>query len=128
MLRSPVILGVVLFVALFAIALWVIDPASWQTALLGLVFLPVAAGLMQLVGRWRARAGKGGRSAASIRAAMVGAGALLASALGFKIAEAVGLIDPEGDSGRSWISVLLILIVVFGDLLAARLEARSKEN
>lgn len=114
---SPVVTAVALVVAVLSIAVIVSDPASWWVALIALAFLPVAGWvLFGWAGRNRTT-----KSTAAIRASMVGGGALLAAALGTRLAEDFGWISEDG-SGRNWVSLVLVLVVVGGDFLAARME------
>ena len=113
--------------AIMAIGLLVLDPTQWLKSLLALGFLPLALLFMRVFARKLDSADRPRWAQPSVRAAMVGAGALLISAVGFELAEVTGLIT-NSDEGRSWISVLLVLIVVFGDLLAARMERDEKED
>lgn len=124
-LFSPVVSLVAIAVAAMAIWLMILDPSRWPWALLSLAFLPLAGGMIYRIAR-RKTATR--RSIIRIRAAMVGAGALLASSLGFVIAEILGWIDPDGDIARNWISVLLVLIVVLGDLVSARMESAADKE
>jgi hypothetical protein len=114
---SPIVTAVALVVAVLSIAVIIADPASWWVALLALGFLPVAGWI--LFG-WAGR-NRPTKSTAAIRASMVGGGALLASALGTRLATEFGWIS-EDSSGRNWVSLVLVLVVVGGDYLAARME------
>ena len=122
-LWSPITILVALAVALLSVSLWVLDPASWGRALLSLVFLPIGGVLIFWLSRRHTDPDKGRKSLIRIRAAIVGGGAVLASALGFRLVEVLGI--ETGNSGKSLVSVLLVLVVVFGDLLAARMDGEA---
>ncbi|MBR9825548.1 MAG: hypothetical protein GYB36_07060 [Alphaproteobacteria bacterium] len=126
-LRSPIVSLVMIVLTIMAIGLLVLDPTQWLKSLLALGFLPLALLFMRVFSRKLDRADRPRWAQPSVRAAMVGAGALLISAVGFELAEVTGLIT-NSDEGRSWISVLLVLIVVFGDFLAARMESGADEE
>lgn len=126
-MRAPIVTLVMIAVAVMAVTLLALDPMQWGKAVLALVFLPLAALIMWGMRRKRVGADKPRRTSATVRAAMVGGGALLVSALGFEIAEYFGWISEDGEDSRSWISLVLVLVVVFGDLLAARLERADED-
>ena len=86
---SGVVVAVAVLIMALAVALLVIDPSSWLVALVAVIFLPFAAFVMHTTARIRGRSGTR-RGTATVRASMVGGGALLISALGSRIAEAQG--------------------------------------
>lgn len=120
-LFSPIVLFVALVVATLSVAVLLLEPALWPRAVLSLIFLPVGGWFFLWVGRRNAARSNGRKALIRIRAAMVGAGALLASALGFRVVEALG-VETQA-AGQSVISLVLILVVVCGDLLAARMDS-----
>lgn len=129
-LFSPIVILVTGAVALLSIALWVMDPASWQQALLSLAFLPVGGAVILAIARSNARRKERStdsrRSVIRIRAAMVGGAAVLASALGFRLAEALGW--ETGTIGQSVLGIVLVLVVVCGDLVSARMESKVEDD
>lgn len=120
-LFSPIVLVVALAVAALSVAVLLLEPALWPRAVLSLIFLPVGGWFFLWVARRNAARSNGRKALIRIRAAMVGAGAVLASALGFRVVEALGV--ETGAGGQSVISLVLILVVVCGDLLAARMDS-----
>ena len=122
-LFSPIVLLVALGVAGLSIAVLVLDPACWGRALVSLVFLPLGGALIYWVSRRNSKPGGRKRALIRIRAAMVGAGAVLASALGFRLVEVLGV---ETDTtAQSVTSMLLVLVVVFGELQAGRMDSQA---
>ncbi|MEC9250565.1 MAG: hypothetical protein VX501_07940 [Pseudomonadota bacterium] len=120
-LFSPIVLSVALAVAVLSVAVLLLEPTLWPRAVLSLVFLPVGGMFFLWVSRRNAAHSNGRKALIRIRAAMVGAGAVLASALGFRVAEALGVETDTG--GQSVIGLILVLVVVCGDLLAARMDS-----
>jgi drug/metabolite transporter (DMT)-like permease len=119
-----IVYAVMALVALLAAATMLLDPARWAFALAAMLFLPLA-GLFVL--RRPSRAGT--KAGATLRASMVGAGALLVSALGYALAETTGLVAEGEDSfGQMAIGMVLVLVVVFGDVIAARMEKAGKDE
>ena len=57
---------------------------------------------------------------------MVGGGALLISALASRMAETLGWITDE-TQGRSLVSIVFVLVIVAGDILAARMEKKDED-
>tara|TARA_Y100000052_G_scaffold25395_1_gene28891 strand:- start:367 stop:747 length:381 start_codon:yes stop_codon:yes gene_type:complete len=122
---SGVVVAVAVLIMALAIALLVIDPTSWLVALVAVIFLPFAAIVMHTTARIRGRSGTR-RGTATVRASMVGGGALLISALGSRIAEAQGWLNDE-TQGRFVVSIAFVLVIVAGDFLAARMEKQDDE-
>lgn len=125
-LFSPVVFGVAGIIAILAVAVLLLEPGLWARAVLALVFLPVGGMIMTWMASRQKDPATRRRSIIRIRAAMVGAGALLISALGFAVAENLNLVSSGG--GRTVVSLLLVVVVVFGDLLAARMEAGANSS
>ena len=125
-LFSPVVLAVALAIAGLGVAVLVLQPDLWMRAVLALAFLPVAAVLMKTLANRQRNAETRRRAIIRIRASMVGGGALLISALGFAVAESQGWVADEG--GLPVVSLVLVLVVVFGDLLAARMEKAADQS
>ena len=120
-LFSPIVLLVALGVAALSVTLLVLEPASWSRAVLSLVFLPLAGAVIYRVARRNSQsAAARKRSLIRTRAAMVGAGAVLASALGFRLIEVFGI---ETDTtAKSVASMVLVLVVVFGEFQSGRMD------
>lgn len=125
-LFSPIVIGVAGLIAVLAVAVLFLEPGLWARAVLALVFLPVGGMMMTWVARRQDDPVARRRRIVRTRAAMVGAGALLISALGFAVAENLNLVSSGG--GRTVVSLLLVIVVVFGDLLAARMEAGANDK
>jgi len=124
-LFSGLVAGVALAILGLAIALIIVDPASWPVALIAIAFLPLAAFVLTTTRRIRRGVGSS-RPRAAVRASMMGGGALLVSALGSRIAESLGWIGDE-TQGRSIVSIVFVLVVVAGDFLAARMEKKDTD-
>ena len=125
MKRADIIVyAVMALVAILAAAVMILDSGRWYFALAAMLFLPLA-GVVVL--RRPSRAGT--KAGATLRASMVGAGALLISALGYALAEATGLVaEGEDSAGQMAIGMVLVLVIVFGDVLAARMEKAGKDE
>ncbi|WP_300526795.1 hypothetical protein [Maricaulis sp.] len=122
-LFSPIVLFVALGVAGLSVALLVLDPANWGRALLSLVFLPVGGAVIYQISRRNTGAAGRQRSLIRVRAAMVGAGAVLASALGFRLIEVLGV---ETDTTAKFVaSMVLVLVVVLGEFQSGRMDSRA---
>ncbi|MCR9266682.1 MAG: hypothetical protein NXI03_03855 [Alphaproteobacteria bacterium] len=124
-LFSGLVVWVAIAIAVLAVGLLVLDPASWPVALIAILFLPLAVFIMTTTARIRQRAGTT-RGRAAVRASMVGGGALLISALASRIAETLGWIGDE-TQGRSLVSIVFVLVIVAGDFLAARMEKKDAD-
>ncbi|MDY7093609.1 MAG: hypothetical protein SX243_11625 [Acidobacteriota bacterium] len=128
-LFTPLVLGTTVVVSVLAIIRLVLSPDSWASSLLALAFLPLALGVMVLRERASRQPARDTRTSGKMRAAIVGAGAALAAALLLSIAEAFGF--SELDFGGNWpvVGTLLIaLIAVAVDLIAARLEQKASDE
>jgi hypothetical protein len=125
---TPLTIGAAFVVAVFGGANIMIEPERTLIWLLGILFLPVALGLIHLSRRnanLARRIGRGG----GVRAGLVGAGVALATAFGFTFTDQMGWTGAEGQLSSSpvWL-ILLPLIAVFIELFSARLEARAGKN
>lgn len=96
-------------------------PGAWPSSLAGMLFLPVVILLLERLRRRRADKGRGLRRLRQWRAALVGAGVLLAAAFLLSATDALGLTDSQG-SGRSAAVLLASVIAVCSELLSNRLE------
>jgi hypothetical protein len=122
-LFTPLVVFVSITVAGMAGVLLLVDPDSRGQALLSLAFLPLAGGLMYGLARKTSTAAGARRSLIRIRAAMVGAGAVLVSGLGFDLAAFFGV--ETGNGERTIIGSILVLVVILGDLQAGRMDSKA---
>lgn len=108
------------------VRLWMI-PDAWLISLVGMLFLPLALGLLV----WRARRKSPEapvRASATLRAALVGAGMVLAMAMLESMAEYKGLLTDEDGTLGTLLVLVPALIAAWADVLSARLEKQAAKE
>ncbi len=126
-LMTPLVVATTLAVILLGIARLLVIPESWPISLLGMLFLPLA--LSGLV--WRARRKRPDqpiKAPATLRAALVGAGMVLAMAMLESMAEFKGLLTDEDGTLGTLLVLGPALIAAWADVLGARLEKKAAQE
>ena len=126
-LLSPLVIAATAAVVVFGVLRALLLPGAWPSSLAGLLFLPVVLLVLERRRRRRAEAGAALRHLRELRAGVVGAGVLLATAFLLSTTDALGFTDAKG-SGRSVAVLLASGIAVVTDLLASRLERAAKRE
>ncbi len=128
-LRTPLVIGTTLVVIVLGIVRLILLPASWLSSLAALVFFPLAFAILVYRSRSASDPEKAARISGRLRAALVGAGVLLATSLLLSITDELGLTTQSGDGdGRFLLVMLPAIIAVAADLLSARLEKKAEED
>ena len=126
--RTPLVIGTVLAVAVLGIVRLVLFPESWASSLAALVFLPLALGVLVIRSRSASDPESASRISGKLRAGLVGAGVLLATSLLLLITDKLGLTGQGGGGGRSLIVMLPAIVAVAADILSARLEQKAEKD
>ena len=128
-LRTPLVLGTVLVVTVLCVVRLVLLPESWASSLVALAFFPVATGVLLIRSRSALELGRAIMVSGKTRAALVGAGVLLAVSLLLSITDNIGLTEQSGGgAGGTLIAMLSAIMAVAVDLLSARLERKAEKD
>jgi len=126
--RTPLVIGTVLAVAVLGIVRLVLFPESWASSFAALAFLPLAIGVLVIRSRSASDPESASRISGKLRAGLVGAGVLLATSLLLSITDKLGLTGQGGGGGRSLIVMLPAIVAVAADILSARLEQKAEKD
>jgi len=128
-IATPLVVATMIIVAALAITMIFLAPESLWAWIVAMMFLPVAmTGLFVFIRRSDSHK-QASKIGGDLRAGLVGAGVLLATALGFSVTDALGLTGAEDQfSGKPIMLVLLPVIAVIADLLTARLEQAAAQD
>ena len=128
-LRTPLVLGTVLVVTVLCVVRLVLLPESWASSLAALTFFPIATGVLLIRSRSAPELGRARMVLGKTRAAIVGAGVLLAVSLLLSITDNIGLTGQSGGgAGGPLIAMLSAIVAVAVDLLSARLERKAEKD
>ena len=128
-LRTPLVIGTVLVVAVLGIVRLVLLPESWASSLAALAFLPLAIGLLVIRSRSASNPERARKISGRLRAGLVGAGVLLATSFLLSITDKLGLTGQSGGGGgRSLMVMLPAIVAVAADTLSARLEQKAEKD
>lgn len=128
-LRTPLVIGTALAVAVLSIARLALLPESWASSLAALAFVPIAMGVLVIRSRSASDPERARKISGRLRAGLVGAGVLLATSLLLSITDKLGLTGQSGGGGgRSLIVILPAIVAAAADVLSARLEQRAEED
>jgi hypothetical protein len=128
-LRTPLVIGTVLVVAVLGIVRLVLLPETWASSLAALAFLPLAIGLLVIRSRSASNPERARKISGRLRAGLVGAGVLLATSLLLSITDKLGLTGQSGGGGgRSLMVMLPAIVAVAADTLSARLEQKAEKD
>jgi len=128
-LRTPLVIGTVLLVTALAIARLIYLPEAWVSSVVALVFLPLAIAILVARSRAAADTEKARTMSGRLRAALVGAGVLLGTALLLSITDELGYTNQSGSSSGFSILVLLPAIIATGaDLFSTWLEKQAEKD
>ena len=128
-LRTPLVIGTVLLVAVLSILRLVLLPGLWVSSLAALAFIPLAIGVLMIRSRAASDSEKVRKISGRLRAGLVGAGVLLATSLLLSITDSLGLTGQSGDGGgRSLIVMLPAIVAAAADVLSLRLEQEAEKD
>lgn len=128
-LRTPLVSGTVLVVTVLCVVRLVLLPESWASSLAALAFFPIAIGVLLIRSRSAPELGRARMVSGKTRAALVGAGVLLAVSLLLSITDNIGLTGQSGSgAGGTLIAMLSATVAVAVDLLSARLERQAEKD
>ena len=128
-LKTPLVIGTVIVVTVLSIVRMVIAPESWASSLVALAFLPLAIGILVNRARSASDPERARKISGKLRAALVGAGVLLATSLLLSITDSLGLTGQSGGGrGRFLVTILPAIVAVAADLLSARLERKAEKD
>lgn len=128
-LRTPLVIGTILVVAVLGILRLVLLPESWASSLAALAFFPIAIGVLVIRSRSDSDPDKATKISGRLRAGLVGAGVLLATSLLLSITDSLGITTQSvGGGGRSFMVMLPAIVAVAADILSARLEKKAEKD
>jgi len=114
---------------ILAVARLLLMPEAWASSVAALLFLPLVIGGILLRHRARSTSAGAPRIPGKLRAALVGSGILLATALIESMLESRGVLTENSeDSGGILLTVLPALVAVGIDLFSARLERKAEKD
>jgi len=128
-LRTPLVIVTVLVAEVLCVVRLVLLPESWLSSLAALTFLPLAIGVLVMRSNSALDPEKASKISGRLRAALVGAGVLLATSLLLSITDKLGLTENSGDGGdRSLIVMIPAIVAVAADILSTRLEQKAEKD
>jgi len=128
-IRTPLVIGTVLVVAVLCVVRLVLLPESWASSLAALAFLPIAVGVLVIRSRSASDPERARKVSGRLRAALVGAGVLLAISLLLSITDNIGLTGQSGGGGgRTLIVMLSAIVAVAADVFSAQLERKAEKH
>lgn len=128
-LRTPLVTGAVLAVAVLGTVRLVLLPESWASSLAALAFVPLAIGVLVIRFHSAPDSERVRKISGRLRAGLVGAGVLLATSLLLSITDSLGLTGQSGGGGgRSLIVMLPAIVAGAADVLSSRLEQEAEKD
>jgi hypothetical protein len=128
-LRTPLVIGTLLVVAVLSIVRLVLLPEAWASSLAALAFYPLAIGVLMIRSRSPSDSDRYRKNSGRLRAALVGAGVLLATSLLLSITDRLGLTGQGGGGGgRSLMVMLPAIVAAAADFLSSRLEQKAEND
>ena len=122
-IATKLVVATTLVVTVLAITMMFLEPQGMLRWLLALAFLPAAVGSLMATARRRKSGTESRRVFGRIRAALVGAGVLLATALLFSVTDSLGWTGTDGEpQGRGLLMFLPAIIAVLAELAGMALE------
>jgi len=128
-LQTPLVIGTLLVVAVLGVTRLVLVPDAWASSIAALGFIPIAIGVAFLQARSISDPQRARKISGRLRASLVGAGVLLATALLLSITDRLGITGKynNGDE-RSLLVLLPAIIATAADLLSTRLEQKAEKE
>ncbi len=128
-LKTPLVITTVLIVLGMGVVRLVLVPEEWLSSLIALAFLPLAIGGLIFTSRSVSDPARTRKLSGRLRAALVGAGVLLATAMLLSVTDKLGITVQDAKSDVRSLAVLLPAIVATAaDLLSARLEHQAEQD
>lgn len=128
-LKTPLVITTVLIVLGMGVVRLVLVPEEWLTSLIALAFLPLAIGGLIFTSRSVSDPSRTRKLSGRLRAALVGAGVLLATAMLLSVTDKLGITVQDAKSDVRSLAVLLpAIIATAADLLSARLEHQAEQD
>ena len=128
-LKTPLVITTVLIVLGMGVVRLVLVPEEWLSSLIALAFLPLAIGGLIFTSRSVSDPARTRKLSGRLRAALVGAGVLLATAMLLSITDKLGITVQDAESDMRSLAVLLpAIIATAADLLSARLEHQAEQD
>ena len=128
-LKTPLVITTVLIVLGMGVVRLVLVPEEWLTSLIALAFLPLAIGGLIFTSRSVSDPARTRKLSGRLRAALVGAGVLLATAMLLSVTDKLGITVQDAKSDVRSLAVLLpAIIATAADLLSARLEHQAEQD
>ena len=128
-IATPLVVVTTLIVVALSITMLVLDPQQLGKWILAIIFLPLALGTTMYFARRRGAGGTSPRYFGQIRAALVGAGVLLATALGFAVTDTLGWTGEDGHlEGRGLLMFLPAIVAVVIELAGMALEKAAAKD
>ena len=122
-----VVLTTIVVMALALVMLY-LEPANYSKWLASLLFLPLALGGLWFVARRTHKPGSPNWFG-KVRAGLVGAGVLLATALAFALTDTLGITGEDGQlEGRPILMFLPAVVAVMAELIGIRLEHEAEKD
>jgi hypothetical protein len=128
-LLTPLVIGTTFVVMALSVARLLLMPDAWISSLLALLFLPLVVSGLLAQQHTRVKSMSAVRVSGKLRAGLVGAGVLLATALSESMIETLGLIPERKDGiGVVLLVALPAVVAVAIDLFSARLESKAEQE
>ncbi len=126
---TPLTVGSAVLVAALAAVMMVLEPEDLWAWLVVMLFLPAAIVGLVIMTRRTGSHDRAPKISGGLRAALVGAGVLLATALAFSVTDNLGLTGAEGQfTATPIMAILVALIATFVDFIGARLEHAAAKD
>lgn len=127
-LGTPLVIGTVIVVVALAIAKMFLTPERLGTWIMVVLLVPMTMGILRWATRRVSSRERAVRLGGRLRAGLVGAGVMLATALGFSITDSLGLTGGEEPGGRTFVLTLPAVIAALIEFLGTRLEHHASKD
>ena len=128
-IATALVIGTTIVVAVLAVILMYLEAERIWSLVVAMLFLPIAIAALFVVTRRIEDHERAMKLGGKLRAGLVGAGVLLATALAFRITDTLGWTGGESElTGRSIIVFMPAVVAVLIDVLGARLEHEAEKD
>lgn len=128
-IATTLVIGTTIVVAVLAVILMYLEAERVWSLLVAMLFLPLSMAALFVMMRRVRNHERAIKLGSNLRAALVGAGVLLATSLAFRITDIFGWTGGETQlSGRSVIVFMPAIAAVLIELLSARLEHEATKD
>ena len=127
-LATPLVVLTTILVTVLSVIMMFVEPGKLERWVVSLVFLPAALGGLWFIAT-RTDKPSTARWFGKVRAGLVGAGVLLATALAFALTDALGITGEDGQlEGRPLLMLLPAVVAAMAEIIGMRLERKAEQD